>query len=250
MSKRLKLIVSYDGKAFAGWQSQANGNAIQDRVENAFQQITGEHLRVHGAGRTDAGVHALGQCAHVDLIDVRGWTPARWQAALNGLLPATIRIERCGFVSQNFHARFSAIGKTYRYRVWNGPVLSPLENGRAWHIPIELDIKKLRTAAEKLVGEHDFAGFAANRGTRETHTVRTIHSVRVRRAGSLMSIDFEGSGFLYKMVRMLAGILVEVGLGKSSGREIPKRLRASRKLKSKARLVAPAHGLYLVRVRY
>src|SRR4051794_30226406 len=119
MPSRLKLIVSYDGASFAGWQSQTNRNTIQDRLEEAFHQIVSEPVRVHGAGRTDAGVHALAQCAHVDLPE-RRYESDRWVSALNGVLPSTIRVMRCQFVSDAFHARFSATAKTYRYRVWNG----------------------------------------------------------------------------------------------------------------------------------
>src|SRR6202521_2925324 len=145
MPSRLKLIVSYDGASFSGWQSQPNRNAIQDHLENAFQRICSEPVRVHGAGRTDAGVHALAQCAHVDLPDKR-LTIERWRNALNAVLPATVRILRCQYVSQKFHARFSATGKLYRYRIWAAPVLPPLELGRAWHISSPLDIDLVKAA--------------------------------------------------------------------------------------------------------
>jgi len=249
MPSRLKLIVAYDGASFSGWQSQANRNGIQDHLESAFQQICSKPVRVHGAGRTDAGVHALAQCAHVDLPS-RRYQPERWVAALNGVLPPTIRIMRCRFVSQQFHARFSAKGKTYRYRVWNAAVLPPMENGRAWHVINALDFKRIVLASQEFAGEHDFASFSANRGTPETNTVRTIHAVRVRRAGPCLSMEFDGDGFLYKMVRMMAGTLVRVGLHQSSPEEIATRLRAPRRAVSVGRSAAPADGLFLVRVRY
>jgi len=131
MARRLKLIVAYDGSQFAGWQSQSHGNTIQDHLERAFGRITGTPARVHGAGRTDAGVRALAQCAHVDLSG-KPLPPARWVEALNALLPPAIRVLRCGYVSNNFHARLSAKGKIYRYRIWSGPVLPPFEYRRAW----------------------------------------------------------------------------------------------------------------------
>ena len=249
MPSRLKLIVAYDGASFSGWQSQANRNGIQDHLESAFQQICSKPVRVHGAGRTDAGVHALAQCAHVDLPS-RRYQPERWVAALNGVLPPAIRIMRCRFVSQQFHARFSAKGKTYRYRVWNAAVLPPMENGRAWHVINALDFKRIVLASQEFAGEHDFASFSANRGTPETNTVRTIHAVRVRRAGPCLSMEFDGDGFLYKMVRMMAGTLVRVGLHQSSPEEIATRLRAPRRAVSVGRSAAPADGLFLVRVRY
>jgi tRNA pseudouridine38-40 synthase len=249
MPARLKLIVSYDGSSFSGWQSQASRNTVQDRLENAFQRICSEPVRVHGAGRTDAGVHALAQCAHVDL-PARRYAPDRWVSALNGLLPPTIRVMRCRFVSDTFHARFSAKGKTYRYRVWNAAVLPALESGRAWHVARSLDCNRMTAAAEEFCGEHDFKSFSANRGTAETNTVRIIRAVRLRRAGACISIDFEGDGFLYKMVRMMVGTLVRVGLDESSAHEVRARLRSLRSAISRGRTAAPADGLFLVRVRY
>jgi tRNA pseudouridine38-40 synthase len=249
MPARLKLIVSYDGASFSGWQSQTSRNTIQDRLESAFQRICSEPVRVHGAGRTDAGVHALAQCAHVDLPN-RRYKPARWVSALNGLLPPAIRVMGCRFVSEAFHARFSAKGKTYRYRIWNAAVLPPLESGRAWHVVSPLDFDGMATAAKEFYGEHDFVSFSANRGTPETSTVRIIRAVRLRRAGPCISMEFDGDGFLYKMVRMMAGTLVRIGLDKSSPQDIGARLGSPRKVISRGRTAAPADGLFLVRVRY
>jgi tRNA pseudouridine38-40 synthase len=249
MPSRLKLIVSYDGAAFAGWQSQANRNTIQDRLEQAFHRIVSKPVRVHGAGRTDAGVHALEQCAHLDLPE-RRYEPERWISALNGLLPPAIRVLRCRFVSETFHARFSAKGKTYRYRVWNAAVLPPFESGRAFHVVNVLDFDSIVRAAKEFCGEHDFASFSANRGSPETDTVRIIRAVHVRRVGPCISLEFDGAGFLYKMVRMMAGTLVRVGLHQSSPQEISARLESPRKVISRGRIAAPADGLYLVRVRY
>src|SRR5438132_11165351 len=182
MSRRLKLIVAYDGSQFAGWQSQSHRNTIQDHLERAFERIGGKPVRVHGAGRTDAGVHAFAQCAHVDLPDDR-LSSARWTRALNALLPPTIRVLRCRYVSNDFHARLSAKGKIYRYRIWTAPVLPPFEYRRAWHIPRPLDLRVVKTAAKHFVGTHDFAGFAANRGKAERSTIRTMNSVHVRQNG-------------------------------------------------------------------
>lgn len=249
MPARLKLIISYDGASFAGWQSQASRNAIQDHVEKAFAQICSKPVRVHGAGRTDAGVHAIGQCAHVDL-PARRYSLERWVSALNGILPPAIRIMRCAFVSEKFHARFSAKGKVYRYRIWNADVLPPFENGRAWHVRNSLNTKAIADAARNFVGTHDFASFAANRGTPETDTVRTIHAVRVRRAGCAISIQIEGNGFLYKMARMMVGTLVRIGSGMASSDEITARLDAPRTTNLRGRNAAPAAGLFLIRVRY
>jgi tRNA pseudouridine38-40 synthase len=246
MSRRLKLIVAYDGAPFAGWQSQSHRNTVQDHLDRAFKRVTGGAVRVHGAGRTDAGVHALAQCAHVD---VSKFLPSdRWINALNALLPPAIRVLRCRNVSKDFHARIAAKGKIYRYRIWSAPILPPFEYRRAWLVAQSLDLKTLKAAAKHFVGTHDFATFAANRGKPEPSTIRTINSVRIRQKGPCVTIEFDGNGFLYKMVRLMVGALVKCALGKMKIEEIPSRLHSG-KLGS-ARFVAPAEGLYLVRVRY
>jgi tRNA pseudouridine38-40 synthase len=247
MTRRLKLIIAYDGAPFAGWQSQSHGNTIQDHLERVFKRIAGRPVRVHGAGRTDAGVHALAQCAHVDVAN-KVLPPARWTEALNALLPAAIRVMRCQYVSSDFHARLWAKGKIYQYRIWLAPVLPPFEHGHAWHIPRPLDLKALKTAARHFVGTHDFADFAANRGKREQSTIRTIYSVRVRQRGPCIAIEFDGDGFLYKMVRLIAGSLVKSALGKMHVDDVVARLDSGQT--TSARFAAPAEGLFLVRVRY
>lgn len=247
MSRRLKLIVAYDGGPFSGWQSQANGNGVQDHLERAFKKITGDRVRVHGAGRTDAGVHALAQCAHVDLAN-KTLPPLRWIGALNSVLPPTLRVLRCRWVTSDFHARFSAKGKVYRYRIYCAPVLPPVEYGRVWHITAPIDLDRIKSASDLFVGRHDFSGFAANRGQREADTIRTLYSVNVRRSGALISLEFVGDGFLYKMVRLITGALAQCGLGKFSRDELAERLLG--KGNPRMRLVAPAAGLFLVRVRY
>ena len=258
MSRRLKLIVAYDGARFAGWQSQSHRNTVQDNLERAFERVTGGGARVHGAGRTDAGVHALAQCAHVDVLN--NSLPAdRWIKALNALLPSAIRVLRCRYVSKDFHARLSAKGKIYRYRIWTASILPPFEYRRAWHIAQPLDLKVLKSAAKHFVGTHNFAGFAANRGKStsrratsrgepEPSTIRTINSVRVRQKGPCVTIEFDGDGFLYKMVRLMVGALVKCAFGKMRIEEIVSRLDSGKV--GSARFVAPAEGLYLVRVRY
>ncbi|HEY1768670.1 MAG TPA: tRNA pseudouridine(38-40) synthase TruA [Chthoniobacterales bacterium] len=244
--RRLKLIVAYDGAPFRGWQSQAGGETIQDRVETAFEKILGEKIRVHGAGRTDAGVHALGQCAHAD-VPLTKLAPIDWRNALNASLPAQIRIVRANFVSQHFHARFSARGKVYRYRIVRGDVMPPLEVGRAWHVIEPLSDDLIRSAAKVFCGTHDFARFSANRGSAPESTVRTIRSARVRTAKSWLVIEFDGDGFLYKMVRMMVGAIVRCASGKESTESLRERLRTPA---PGSRFVAPACGLTLVRVRY
>ena len=247
--RRVKLIIAYDGTGFSGWQSQAKGDAIQDRIEAAFAQVVNQKIRVHGAGRTDAGVHALEQCAHADVT--ASLQPDVLLAALNASLPPAIRILRCQFVAPTFHARFDARGKVYRYRIATTPVLSPFELGRAWHVRGPLDETVLRACAQEFLGRHDFADFAANRGQPVNSTMRTIRKVRVQRTRAQTTIEFEGDGFLYKMVRLMVGAIVRCGLGRSSLDEVRGRLRgAPSGATGRDRFVAPAAGLTLVRVLY
>lgn len=244
---RLKLIIAYDGAAFAGWQSQVSRNTVQDHLEHAFKRICHDRVSVLGAGRTDAGVHALGQCAHVDL-SARKLTPKEWQRALNATLPATIQVLRCQYVPATFHARFSAKGKIYRYRVWCGAVLPPLELHRAWHIARPINLESVNQAAALFCGTHDFAAFAANRGKPEKNTIRTILDTKTRRNGQWLSIEVIGDGFLYKMVRLIVGAIIGCGLGKRSLDQTRTELQTGRAFG--ARITAPAGGLFLVRVRY
>jgi tRNA pseudouridine38-40 synthase len=246
MPRRLKLIIAYDGASFAGWQSQSHRNTVQDHLERAFERVMGGGERVHGAGRTDAGVHAFAQCAHVNVL--KSLPVDRWVKALNALLPSAIRVLRCRYVSQDFHARLSAKGKIYRYRIWTAPVLPPFEYRRAWHVAQPIDLKVLKSAAKRFVGTRDFAAFAANCGKSEPSTIRTINSVRVRQKGPCITIEFDGDGFLYKMVRLMVGALVKCAFGKMHVEDITVRLKSSEP--GSARFAAPAEGLFLVRVRY
>src|SRR3954469_3984402 len=158
MPQRLKFTVAYDGGAFAGWQSQLHRKTVQDELERAFHKISGARGRVHGAGRTAPGFHALPQMAHVDLPD-RKIPAGRWPVALNAVLPNAVRVLSCRYVSEKFQARYSAKGKTYRYRIFTGPILPPLEFGRAWHVATAINVDLLKRAAEIFVGRHDFKAF-------------------------------------------------------------------------------------------
>ncbi len=241
------MVVAYDGRPFQGWQSQAHHDTVQDRLEGAFAKLCGgEHITVHGSGRTDAGVHARGQVAHADVPDSWRHDAVRSCAALNAYLPPEIRVRAARFVATTFHARFSARGKVYRYRIWNDPVLDPFEIGRAWHFPGGLDDASLQAGAQRMIGRHDFAGFAANRGKPEASTVRTVRRVDVRRRGALLTLDFEGDGFLYKMVRLLTGSLVRCAQGRAELSWLDGLLAGH----GKTSFAAPAEGLYLVRVLY
>jgi len=246
-ARRLRLLIAYDGRPFRGWQSQASGDAVQDHLERAFAKICGSRVVVHGSGRTDAGVHALGQVGHADVPASR-LTPATWLGALNANLPREIRVLKTQPAPPGFHAQHSARGKIYAYRIWNAAILPPLELGRAWLVPGALDPSAIEEGARLLTGTHDFAGFAANRGHIVPDTVRTIREIRFTRRGALMTLRFEGSGFLYKMVRLLTGTLVRCGEGEFPLSRIAEVLAGKGAVKTS--FAAPAEGLYLVRVLY
>ncbi len=246
---RLRLVISYDGRPFRGWQSQATKDAVQDHLEAAFANTIGEKVSVQGSGRTDSGVHALAQVAHADVASERLSVEA-WRGALNNFLPPEIRVMRVTRAAPEFHARFDARGKVYTYRIWNESYFHPLEIGRAWHMPSPLDLEILRAGADLFLGQHDFAGFAANRapGYAAEVTVRTIHHIAITHRGALLTLRFEGDGFLYKMIRLLTGTLVRCAQGRAELDFIRGLLVA--KGARKTSFAAPAEGLYLTRVIY
>jgi tRNA pseudouridine38-40 synthase len=242
---RLRLIIAYDGKPYSGWQSQSSANTIQDILEQAFHKIAGRLIAVHGAGRTDAGVHALGQCAHADVGTTMN--PVQWQRALNANLPPTIRVMKSSRAVASFHARFSAKGKIYRYLIRNGPIVPPDEFGRVWHVPQALQLGILQQALTHLVGRHDFRAFSAQRGKLSGDTVRTIQKVSLAHRGELLTLTFQGDGFLYKMVRMMTAALVRVAQRRDTVESLQSRLRTGA---PKSNHVAPPDGLTLMRVLY
>lgn len=254
---RLKLTVAYDGRPYEGWQSQGKGTSVQETLEAAIHKLAGRAaadglpVRVHGSGRTDRGVHALGQVAHFDTPEGTRLTELDWHRALNALLPPTVRVIRCEQVAPDFHARFDATGKIYHYRLWHGEVLPPLEYGLAWHLPGPLDEALLRRTAALFVGTHDFTCFCANRGDpgeAQRSKVRTLNRVELLTAGELLTLVFEGDGFLYKMVRSLVGTLVRV----ARGREAPERVESllADPTQTKPGWQAPPDGLSLMQVKY
>lgn len=244
---RLKLTLAYDGAPFRGWQSQPGGGAVQDVLGEAMTRLAGgRRVSVQGSGRTDAGVHALGQVAHADVPERKGGVQF-WRGAINAVLPPQIRVLSCRRVGDDFHARYSATGKTYEYRLWTGLVLPPHDAGRCWQVR-GVDAALLRRASKMLMGRHDFRGFSANRGTPAGDTHRHLRRVSVVREGSRIRLQFEGDGFLYKMVRMLTAAMVRVAQGKASLEDLRDRLAC--RGGGLPRDVAPPDGLYLVRVRY
>lgn len=245
---RLKLTLAYDGAGFRGWQSQPGGGSVQDVLQEAVSRLAGgQRVSVQGSGRTDAGVHALGQVAHVDVPEERG-APRFWQRALNAMLPPAVRVVACARAGDGFHARYSAVGKTYDYLLWGGDILPPHWAGRAWRVHPPPDPPLLRRAAGILRGRHDFRGFSANRGTPVADASRHLRTVSVRQDGPVIRLRFEGDGFLYKMVRMLVAAMVKVAQGRASTDDLELRLRGG--AGGLPRDVAPPDGLYLVRVAY
>jgi tRNA pseudouridine38-40 synthase len=250
---RLKLTIAYDGRPYHGWQSQAGGNTVQDHIHRALEEVAKKPVRIQGSGRTDTGVHALGQTAHFDPPPEIGMNPFNWVPALNTKLPATIRIMSCEEVSAEFHARFSAKGKIYHYDICTDPVLPPLKAGLAWHLPRLLDADVLAQALATFLGTHDFRAFAANRGneTEETGWTRTIHAADLEILPDGYRITFRGDGFLYKMVRLLTGAAVHAAQGRLRLDDLAAFFHQPPDLPlGKSPLCAPADGLYLQEVLY
>lgn len=242
-----KLTLAYRGEDFYGWQRQDPQPTVQLALEQALQKIYGQPIAVAGSGRTDRGVHALGQVASCELPPSH--LPRTLAKALNFHLPPGVRVLAVRREKPRFHARFSARGKTYLYRIANTDPLHPLEIGRAWHVPRPLNLPAMRKAMKLLSGRHDFASFTSNPGYERQSTVRRIRSIRLtKKKDGILELVFDGDGFLYRMVRNLVGALVKVG----QGRLTPDDLK--RILKNRARTgappTAPAEGLYLLRVRY
>lgn len=246
--RTFKLTIAYDGTNYAGWQRQLGVDTIQARLEAAVAEIEGNHVTVHGAGRTDSGVHALGQVASFQ-ID-HGITTSALRRALNAKLPEDIRVREVETVSGLFHARFNARCKSYRYRINRATIPNPMENRFAWHIGDALDLAVMRRAAVALIGRHDFKSFqTATSGAELKTTVRTVFAIEIHlKPEQIVTIDVVGDGFLRYMVRTIVGTLVEVGLGRREATEMPDVLLA--KSRDLAGPTAPALGLCLVSVVY
>ena len=242
-----RLSLEYDGREFAGWQIQPAGQrTVQGTLHEAFRRVTGREVRVIGAGRTDAGVHAEGQVASVAVETELA--PDRLRRALNGVLPPDLAVWECTLAAEGFHARYQARSKLYRYRIWNGESRSPLCATRAHHVPSALDLEAMRRAAALLLGTHDFAAFQTA-GSAVRSTVRSLERLDVEgEPRGEITLLVEGDGFLRQMVRILAGTLIEVGLGRRDAAGLPAVLAARER--SRAGCTAPAQALTLVRVTY
>jgi tRNA pseudouridine38-40 synthase len=248
-----RITLSYDGTDYVGWQRQANGVSVQAVIEDALRVLDGRDVIVTGAGRTDAGVHALGQVAGFTIA--RELTSAALVRALNGHLPETIRVLAAEEVPPDFHPRFAARVKTYRYRLWSAEVMNPFERRYAWHVPPPLDVAAMAAAARLVEGRHDFAAFQASGSsvaTTERDVLESVFRTPQTDPGTsnaaLLCYEITGTGFLRHMVRIIVGSLVEIGRHRRAvdwiGDAIASRQRAA------AGPTAPAHGLFLVRVEY
>ncbi len=246
---KFKLTIAYDGTAYQGWQVQKTGTGVQQKIEEALAKLFPSVKRIHGSSRTDTGVHALGMVAHVEIprAELRMPLP-KLALAINAHLPEDVRVVSVRRASATFHARFQAIGKQYRYAVWNHSAMNPLLRTQAWHVPLKLDLPAMRAAARHLLGRHDFRSFAANHTYHIENTVRTLTRCDIRRSGPLITFLIEGDGFLYKMCRGIAGTLVQLGRGKFTEAEL--KLMLAAKDRRVAGMTAPAHGLLLWKVFY
>ena len=246
---KFKLTVAYDGTAYQGWQVQKTGTGVQEIVEAAFGKMFPSVKRIHSSSRTDTGVHALGMVAHVEIPRAEFKMPAaRLALALNAFLPDAIRVLSAVRCRPDFHARFHATGKQYRYTVWNHPVMNPLLRHHAWHFPQKLNLAAMRAAAKSFVGQHNFKSFAGTRSYEMESNVRTLTRCDLKRSGSQLTFIIEGDGFLYKMCRGIVGTLVQIGQGKIPAAEL-KNILASRDRRV-AGMTAPAKGLVLWKVFY
>lgn len=250
---RIRITIAYDGRPHDGWQSQPGGNTVQDLLEKAATETAKEPLRVHGSGRTDAGVHALAQVAHLDPPRSVNMNPFNWVPALNTKLPPSIRVLEAGEAPPDFHARFSATAKTYRYDIRTDPVLSPFHAGFAWHLPRQLDPMQLEDALAIVRGRHNFEAFSAKRGneTDATDHHRTLSRADLQPLDHGWRLTFTGDGFLYKMVRLLVGSVVQVAQGRLRPDDFAALLDQAPGLpRGRSSHCAPADGLFLESVKY
>lgn len=244
---KLKLTLAYDGTAYQGWQSQRSGLAVQDQLHTALARLFPGAPQLTGSSRTDAGVHALGMVAHLELEDLR--MPTRHlPLALNALLPPDIRVLTAVRAKADFHARFDAVAKEYRYRIWNHAAMNPLLRTQAWHVARPLDLAAMQEAAALLTGRHDFRAFTAKRPGVLGDSTRTLERCEVKRRGAEITVTLQAPGFLYKMCRGIVGTLVQAGEGRFPAAAVSEML-VSRDRRT-AGVNAPAHGLVLWKVRY
>lgn len=244
---RWKCTCAYDGTDFDGWQRQPSGGAVQNHIESALKQIFDRPLQLHGSGRTDAGVHARGQCFHFDAEWLH--EPEKLIRALHSILPTSIRIKSAKSVNDDFHARFSVSGKRYLYNYYLGRA-DPIDDRYVWACrDLPLDLKEMQAAADRLLGTHDFSAYSATHGKEnDPNPVKTVSRLQLKQRGKFIRLDAEGSGFLYRMVRSIAGALYAVGRGRLTADDITEILES--KKRTHRIVTAPAKGLFLDKVFY
>jgi tRNA pseudouridine38-40 synthase len=243
--RNIKITVAYDGTRYNGWQVQKNGRTVQDEIEGVIRKISGHRHVIYGAGRTDAGVHAMGQVAHFKTA--LSMPVKRIPNAINAFLPADIAVIKAEEVPLQFHSQYDATEKHYRYYIFNSKNRHPFRENYAWRVGYTIDLELMRAEAEYLIGKHDFKSFQA-RDRKERNSVRAINSIRIRKARKDIVIDIRGDGFLYNMVRNIAGTLVEIGRGYFPEGSMSDILNC--KDRTKAGPTAPAKGLFLMEVKY
>lgn len=243
--RKVKLVLEYDGTPYAGWQVQENADTVQGRVEGALRKVLREEIRVQGAGRTDAGVHARGQVAHFETRN--SLPPENIRDGSNTHLPPGISIIEVSEAPPDFHARYSAVAKVYRYLIFRRTVRSPFWLNRAYHFTSPLDLDGMKEAAAYLRGKHDFTAFAAA-GSSVKNTVRELSRLEIVPEGELLVFEFQADGFLYRMARNIVGTLLKVGTGKIEPEKAKELLRS--RDRTLAGPTAPAGGLYLMEVFY
>ena len=242
---RVKMIIEYEGTAYAGWQRQENAVTVQQVLEEAVSKAVGKPTVIVGAGRTDAGVHAKGQVCH---FDTNSTIPAeKFSYAVNMLLPKDIVVRKSSLASPDFHSRYDAKAKWYRYIIYNDRHASAMFRNFCYHVPNSLDDELMAQALEQIVGTHDFAAFASSGGSVKT-TIRKIYAARLQRVDSRMMLDLIGNGFLYNMVRIIAGTLVDIGRGRLPVSTFKSMLVS--KQRESGGITAPAQGLTLMAVYY
>jgi tRNA pseudouridine38-40 synthase len=243
--KNIKLIIEYDGTNYSGWQTQKNAISVQGKLEDAIKTITGENIQLVGSGRTDGGVHALGQVAN---FHTNSTIPNdKFSCILNNALPDDIKIIHSEEVGLDFHSRFDAISKRYRYIIYNGKMPSPIYRNLSYHFKYDLDIDKMIRASKYLVGTHNFACFKGRKSVVKS-TIRTIYYVDIRRKGDFIEFVFEGNSFLRYMVRIIIGTLVKIGSGERDVSDMKKIIDS--KNRNNAGPTAPPQGLFLEKVFY
>ncbi|AZB41286.1 tRNA pseudouridine(38-40) synthase TruA [Bacillus sp. FJAT-42376] len=243
---RIKMIISYDGTDFSGYQIQPDARTVQEELETALSRLhKGRQVKVTASGRTDAKVHARGQVLHFDTP--LGIPMDRWPKALNALLPKDIKVLEAAEAAKDFHARFDACGKEYRYVIDRSPVQDVFLRNYAYHYPYALNLEAMKSASEQFIGTHDFTAFCSAK-TEVEDRVRTIHSIRFIEEGERMTMCIQGSGFLYNMVRIIMGTLLNAGIGLTKPEEISEMILSMDRTKTGK--TAPGHGLYLWKVFY